>query len=214
MLKSVQEEMLGKIGDSLFSDDDIRLELKDGSAEGLNFNHLLLESISHIAFLFQFHIGVRLTLLVLKGTIEQDDSGVLDNSSHSWVGKILVEHNSVQDTAVFQGSSWDLFDLSVSLNFEVKFIKVSSSHDGSGGLERKISNKTSPSGGELGSNAGAENLVDFLIVIKVNLNSEVLKNLHTILKSSVISLADDRWVNISLNEWSSSQHHLSSKDNN
>ena len=66
-----------------------------------------------LTFLRYLHIGLTFPLLVLQSTIEQHHTRFLDPPSHSRVGYVLVVHNSLENLAVGQLASSNLFDFGV-----------------------------------------------------------------------------------------------------
>ena len=83
---------------------------------------------------------------------------------------ILVEHDTVKNLAIFNNTTWNLFDLGVSfdINFDITLgiLLV----DGSNSFDSEVDKKISPLGREFGSNGGFDNLDKVIIVFEVNFN--------------------------------------------
>ncbi len=77
-----EKVVLCQIRDTLFGEDEVRLELDDLFAHGLDLLLFDLEDLVPVFLACDFDVGLRLSLLVFKGAVEEDDSWVLDTSSH------------------------------------------------------------------------------------------------------------------------------------
>jgi len=166
----LEEVVLSSVGDTLLGDDDIGADLEDGGASALNLNFLHSESLFEIFGVGELHSGHRLTLLVLKGAIEEDDTGVGDLAAHIGVSDILVEHDTVEDLAVFEHATWDLLDLSVALGVDLDVVTILGV-DATDGLNGEVDDESAPLGSELGANAGVDNLGEIDIILKVDGNT-------------------------------------------
>lgn len=63
--------------------------------------------VTHL-LLLDLHVGLALALLVLEGAVEQEDAGLLNAPPHLGVRHVLVEHDTVDHTAVRQLATGDL----------------------------------------------------------------------------------------------------------
>ena len=163
----LKEEVLGSIANTLLGNDDVGLNSKDILTHLLDFLFFSLKSLLEIVFLCEFHVSHRLTLLVLKRAIEENNTRVLDDSSHSGVSNILVEHNTVQNLALFEETTWDLFNLGVSLNINldvVTFLAVNSLDS----LDSEVNNEVTPLGRELSADARRDNLLEVSLILNIN----------------------------------------------
>jgi len=91
---------------------------------------------------------------------------------------------------------------------------LSSSHDGADCLESEISDEFTPSGGEFSANARRKSLVDLDIVVDIDGNGKFFDFLDTCFESLVVRRNDDGRVDVSFDEWLSSSHHFTGKDDN
>src|SRR3990167_7841753 len=204
--------MLGQVTNSLFSDDDIWVVLQDEGTLVCNLVDFLLQSISHIGFLGHLHVGLGFTLLVLKRAVQQQDSWVLDLSSHLRMGDVLVEHDSVQDLTLLEHSTGDFLDLGVPLDLEIELSgSLDALHDSSASLEGQVDNQSTPSGSKLGADTGVQSLLNVIIVHNIDRDCDLLENLERVLQSLSICSADDSWMYFVLNVRTGSLHHLSSE---
>ena len=150
---SLEQEMLGKIRDSLLSDNNIWPVFEDIRAHECDFCVFLLQGSAHGVLSLELHVGLTLSLLVLERAVKEDDAWVADLPPHLGVGDVLIDHNSIEHSAVLQGASWDLLNSRISLYLKVELACVSLPQDGLGGSDGEVCDKFAPSAGELGSNA-------------------------------------------------------------
>jgi len=81
---------------------------------------------------------------------------------------VLVEHNTIEDHAVFEDTTWDLLDLGVSLDIDLNVVGSILVVDSSDSLDSKVANEVSPLAGELGSNGGVDNLLEVIVGLEVD----------------------------------------------
>ena len=141
----LEEEVLSGITDTLLGDDNVGLDSEDVFAHLLDFLLFSHESLLEIVFLGELHVGHGLTLLVLEGAIKEDNTGVLDHTSHAGVSNILVEHNTGEDFALLKETTWDLLNLSVSLHIDLDMLTLLTV-DSLDGLDSEVNNKVAPLG--------------------------------------------------------------------
>ena len=227
----LEEVVLGSVGHTLLGDDDIGAHLKDGGASALNLNFLHGKSLFEIFGIGELHSGHRLSLLVLKGAIEEDDTGVLDLTAHIGVSDILVEHDSVKDNTVLNHATWDLLDLSVALGVDLDLVTIHAVN-GTDGLDSEVDDKITPLGSELGANAGVDDLGEILVILHVdgNLRFETARSVFAPLASNYtyahgfghvvqvvegleVGADDDGGVNVTFKETLDGGEDLSSEDN-
>jgi hypothetical protein len=84
------------------------------------------------------------------------------------VGHVLVEHNTVQNFALFEETTWDLFDLGVSLDIDFDEFALLSV-DGLDCLDSEVDDEVAPLGGELGADAAAHDLLEILLIFDVDI---------------------------------------------
>jgi len=137
--------MLSSITNTLFGNDNVWLNSEDVFAHFLDLLFFSLESLLEIIFLCELHVCHRLTLFVLKRAIKEDNTRVLDNTSHAGMGNVLIEHNTGEDFALFKETAWDLFDLGVSLNINFYVLPLLSV-DSLNCLDSKVNDKITPFG--------------------------------------------------------------------
>ena len=111
--------MLSKVRDPLFGDHDVWLPLEDVVTHKGDFLHFLFESVAHGVLVLELHVGLTFSLLILEGTVQKNNPGVSDLSSHLRVSNVLVDHHTVQNLAVIESSSWNLLNTGVSLDLKV-----------------------------------------------------------------------------------------------
>lgn len=127
-------------------------------------------------------------------------------------GGYLVDHDTIENTALFEVSSRDFFDLGVALDFEVQFVEVSSAHDNLSGLERKVTDEGAPAKGKLRSDAGLKSFHNFGLVIDVDFLGDFVQNGDGILECSEVAIDNFGGVDVLLDEGPGSDHHFSSQD--
>ena len=150
------------------------------------------------------------TLFVLHWAIEEDDSWVADGSSHLGMGDIFVDHDSVKNFAIFEGSSWDLFNSSISLNFKVKFLLGSTSNDSLGGFDGQIGNQFAPSTSKFGSNAALKCFENFFIFVSIDRFGDIADHLLCEIHSLVVGGDNLCGMDLHLQEGARSNHKLAS----
>ena len=68
-----------------------------------------------VVFFADFDIGLRFAFFVLKGAVEEDDARGFDQAAHFRVGDVFVEHDAVEDFAVFDFAPGDHNHFSVEI---------------------------------------------------------------------------------------------------
>ena len=226
----LHQEVLGNVRDSLLGDDDVGLDTHNVLAHTEDLSLFHGKGLLKVVFLGELHVGHGLSLLVLKRAIEENNSGVLNVSSHLGVSDVLVEHNTVKDLAVLKHTTWDLFNLGVSLNVDLNVVLSILAIDSSHSLNSEIDNKVSPLAGELGSNCGVDNLAKVFVALEVdwfllkskvskyggkansNTYTKVVGGLNDLVKSAEIGVDNDGGVDLLVEESLNSGEDLSSKD--
>ena len=120
----LEEVVLSGVRDTLLSDHQVWLEGSDLVTDLLDVRLLLLQDLAEIALVHDLDVGLRLSFLVLKVAVQQQDPGVLNLSLHFGMCDILVEHNSLQYLRIFNSSTRNLFDLGISLDINFLFDKM------------------------------------------------------------------------------------------
>jgi hypothetical protein len=136
--------MLGKVRDTFLSDDNVWLDSHDVLAHAQDLSLFHGKSFLEVVLLGELHVGHRLSLLVLKRAIEKNNTGVGDVSAHLGVSDVLVEHNSIKNSAVLEHTTGDLFNLGVSLYIDFNIFLSILSVDGPDGLDSEVNDKTAP----------------------------------------------------------------------
>ena len=206
----LHEEMLGEIAHSLFGDHHIGLELHDIVAHLGDFVDFLLQSVDHVVGLGHLHVGLTLALLVLQIAVEQQDSGISDEPPHLRMGHVLVQHHSVQNLAVLQRTARNLLHLRVPLDVHTQLLVPRSSHDAAHRLNRQVHDQVVPPTREFSPDATSQSIFDIHITVYVDLLSLLPNYSQTLLHCLIVPLHHDARVNLLLDKWSSSLHHLSS----
>lgn len=67
---------------------------------------------------------------------------------------LLVDHDTVEDTAVFERSTGNLLDLRVALQLQVELVDGAPLDDGFGCDEGEVRDEVAPAEGEFGTDAG------------------------------------------------------------
>mmetsp|Transcript_24793 Transcript_24793/g.24304 ORF Transcript_24793/g.24304 Transcript_24793/m.24304 type:complete len:264 (-) Transcript_24793:397-1188(-) len=169
---SLHQEVLGSVRHSLLSDHHIWLHLQNFLTHPLNLFFLHIQSFFEVFLFVELHVGHGLAFLVLEGAVQQDHSGVLNVPSLPRVGHIFVEHDSIQDAAVFQVASWYLLDLGVSFHVDLHnapILPVDCLH----GLHCQVYYQVAPLGRKLSPNATLHDLLQVIFVLNVNRDSKV-----------------------------------------
>ena len=107
----LEQKVLRQIRDPFLGDDHVGLDAQDVVAQRLHFLLLLFEHELPVGFLRDLHIGLGFALLVLHRAIEENDPRVLDLPSHSRVGDVLVEHHTLEHSAILQLAASDFLHL-------------------------------------------------------------------------------------------------------
>lgn len=148
----LEQEVLSGIADSLLGDDNVGLHSEDVFAHLADFLLFHHEGLLEVVFLGELHVGHRFSLLVLEGAIEENNSGVLDDTSHAGVGHVLVEHDTGENLALLKETTWNLLDFGVSLDVDLDEFAILAV-DGLDGLDGEVNDEVAPLGGELGADA-------------------------------------------------------------
>ena len=75
-----------------------------------------LEDAVPVFFFADFDVGLGLAFFVFEWAVQEDDAGVFYSSSHFRMSYVFVEHDAVEDLAVFDLATGDLFYSSISLD--------------------------------------------------------------------------------------------------
>lgn len=84
------------------------------------------------------------------------------------MGDILVVHDTAQDLAVLEHTTWDFLDFGVSLDINLNFAVLVLLVDGSYGFDSKIDNEVTPLAGEFGTNSALDDLGQIFVSLKVD----------------------------------------------
>ena len=160
--------MLSGIRNTFLCDDNIWLNLEDVLAHSHDFSLFHSKSLFEIIILGELHVGHGLSLFIFKWAIQKDNSWVLDFSSHTWMGHIFVENNTIKDLAVFDNTTWNLLNLGISFDIDFDVTLGILLVDGSDGLDCEVDKKISPLGGEFGSDGALDDLDQVIVILKVD----------------------------------------------
>lgn len=207
----LEQVVLGSVRDTFLGDDNIGVELEDGLTHAFDLNLLHSERLLEISSIGELHGGHGLSLLVLKGAIEEDNTGVADHAAHIGVGDVLVEHDTVENDAVLEHTAGNLLDLGVPLGVDLNVLTVLLV-DSADGLDGEVDDKVAPLGSELSANAALDNLGKVSIIRHVNGVGHRLGHLAKVIKSLEVGADDDGGVDITLQEALNGGKDLTSQD--
>lgn len=183
-------------GNALLSDDEVGLDGQNGIAQGLDLLLLDLQDSVPVILLLDLNVGLGLALLVLERAVEENDAGVLYASAHLGVCDILVEHHTVEDGAVLDLATGDLFDTGVALDINFGLAVSSLPSDCANGLEGKVAHEIHPAGHKLGTNRRGDKLVHGLVVADVDRCRNFLDDIDGVLESTLEGRDDDDGVDV------------------
>ena len=127
------------------------------------------------------------------------------------MGHILVEHDSVEHFAVFDGSAWEFFDFCVPLDVDFK-TGANFPDDGLDSFDGEVDDEVAPFEGKLCADAGSDDFSDVFFFLDIDWDSELFCDLHDIVKSFEVSLDNLGRMDIFLNERLSSAKDFSCED--
>jgi hypothetical protein len=81
---------------------------------------------------------------------------------------ILVEHNTIKNLAVFEDTTWNLFNLCISFDIDFNVTLFIFRVDGLDTFNSEVNDKISPLGSEFGSDSGLDNSLNISWVFNVN----------------------------------------------
>lgn len=81
---------------------------------------------------------------------------------------ILVEHNTIENNAVFEDTTWNLFNLGISFDIDFNVTLCIFLVDGLDTFNSEVNDKISPLGSEFGSDSGLDNSLNISWVFNVN----------------------------------------------
>jgi hypothetical protein len=85
---------------------------------------LNLENPVPVLLFADLDVCLTLALLVLQCAVQQQNTRVLDSPPHLWVCDVLVDHDSVQDLAVFDLTTGNLLDTCVALDVDLLLVRA------------------------------------------------------------------------------------------
>lgn len=181
---------------ALLGNDEIRLDGNNGIAHSLDLFLFNLQDSVPVLLLGNLDIGLGFSLLVLQGTVEKDDSGVLNAAAHLGVGDVLVEHEAVQHSAVLNLTTGHLFDTSIALDVDFGLAIARFPGDCSHGFEGKVAHLAHPPGHKFRANRGRDELVHGLVVVDVNGQGDFVNDFDGIFESALKCRDDDDGMNV------------------
>lgn len=110
---------------------------------------------------------------------------------------ILVEHNTVENTALLNLATWNLFDTGVALDVD-GFDTTLVDGDGTDGLESKLTHEVGPAHDELCADGGLDEGEHLLVVCSVNGDGYALDDLECLFESLVVCGDDNDRVDVAL----------------
>ena len=190
------EVVRGKLRDTLLSEDEVGLESNDSVTELLNVLFFLLEDDVPVLFLGDLDVGHRLTLLVLKVGVEEDDTGILDTTTHLSIDDILVEHDTIEHARVFNIVTRDLLDTSVTLDIDLTLATLVDDGDALDGIDGEVGDEVTETRGELGTESGVDDLEHKVSVGHIERDGVLLQHLESLIEGLVVSLDDNARVHV------------------
>ncbi len=127
------------------------------------------------------------------------------------MGHVLVEHNTVEHDAVFEETTWNLLDLGVALNVNLDEISLLSV-DGLDRLDSQVDDQVAPLGGELGADAGADDLLEVSFVLDVDGLAKGLGDADDLVEGLEVGIDDHGRVDFALKETFHGGHDLTGQD--
>jgi len=128
------------------------------------------------------------------------------------VGHILVEHDTVKDLAVLENTTGDLLNLGVSLDIDLDVTLVVLLPDLADGVDSEVNDEVAPLGRELGANGGGDDLLEVLVVLKVDVGTNLVGDLDDLLKSLEVGVDNDGGMDVLFKETLDGGENLTGKD--
>jgi hypothetical protein len=161
-----------------------------------------------IFLVHDFHVRLRLALLVLQGAIQQQNTRILNATAHLRMGHILVEHNTIQNVALRQVTTRDLLQANISL--DVDFLVVTTSNNNLlNGLNSHLHHLATPSGRKLGTNGSSDNFSHFWQVIDIDCAADSVASIQSSLQGTTVTVDNDSRVEAALQQRFSNRQNLS-----
>lgn len=182
------------------------------------------------------HVGLGFALLVLQGRIQQQDPRLLDAAAHLGMRHVLVEHEALEDLAVGDLPAGNLLHLGVALDVDLGPVGVGVGRvvvgppaprlgiggegrsrprragHGQHGLQRHLHHLVVPAAGELGPDAGLDQLGHEVGVAHVDAQGLALQDGQGLLQGAVVALHDDGGVEVVPHERLGQDEHLAGQD--
>jgi len=184
--------------DTLLSNDEIGLQSDDGIAHLLDLLLLDLENPVPVLLFADLNVCLTLALLVLQCAVQQQNTRVLDSPPHLWVCDVLVDHDSVQNLAVFDLASGNLLDTCVALDVDLLLSRADVERNSSYCLQCQSTHQVRPPRNELCADGGVDDLVHLLVVVDVDFDRDLADDFEGIGKGLLESLNDDDGVDVAL----------------
>jgi hypothetical protein len=183
---------------SLLGDDEIWLDCNDGVANLLDLLLLNLQNPIPVVLLGDLDVGLGLSLLVLKRAVEKHNTRVLYAPAHLGVCDVLVQHNTVQNTAVLDLASRDLLDSGIALDIDLSLAVARLPGHGAHGFEGQGDHLVHPPRDELGADGGGDELVHGLVVVDVDRVGDLVDDGEGVLEGPLEGRDDDDGVDVAL----------------
>mmetsp|Transcript_17122 Transcript_17122/g.28443 ORF Transcript_17122/g.28443 Transcript_17122/m.28443 type:complete len:305 (-) Transcript_17122:706-1620(-) len=110
--------MLGQITDALFGNDNVWLERNDIRTHAFDVLFFHFQHDVPILFVGDFDVGLRFALFIFERRIQEKDAWIFNPTSHFGMRRILVEHDSLQNGAIVNFPTGNLFDFGISLQID------------------------------------------------------------------------------------------------
>mmetsp|Transcript_68054 Transcript_68054/g.146776 ORF Transcript_68054/g.146776 Transcript_68054/m.146776 type:complete len:470 (-) Transcript_68054:203-1612(-) len=207
----LQQIVLGKVRHALLGDHNVWLEGHNLGAQLLDVLLLLAQQCVEVVLVHDFHVGLALSLLVLKGAVQQQDPRVLDAAPHLGVRDVLVEHDAVQHGAVRQGPAGDLLDADVPLDVDLRVLGAADD-DLQHGIDGHGHEHVSPARGELGADGGIDQLGELCPVVDLHSLGNGLQRVQGLLQGLAVAAHDDGGVKVALQQGLGHRQDLTAED--
>lgn len=183
---------------SLLRNDKIRLDGDNRLAQSLDLLLLNLQNSIPVILLGNLDVGLRLALLVLKGAVEENDSGVLNAPAHLGMCDVLVEHKTVKNPTVLDLTAGYLLHSGISLDVDFSLAVTSLPCHSADSLKGEVAHLIHPSRNKLGANRRRDELVHGLVVVDIDRQRDLLDDLKGVFKGSLKGGNDDDRVDVTI----------------
>jgi hypothetical protein len=112
------------------------------------------------------------------------------------VRNILIEHNTIQNSAVFNLSARDLLNTRITLDINFHLASTCFVRDCSYSLKCQTAHKLRPSGDELRADGGGYQLVHGLVIVDIDGEGNLFDDLESVFQGAFEGGNDHNGVNV------------------